>query len=195
MIAICRYRADSAAASKGPRAGSVGKRDGVCKALKPALLGDPAAYPDAGRRGSALAGAPGGALGSASGNGSDTTTRGLRIAVESEFLPEQSRPRLGPWVFAYHVRIENRGQETMQVVSRHWVITDAHGRVEEVRGPGVVGQQPKLAPGEAFRYTSGCPLPTPMGTMHGSFQVITGGGEHFDARIDPFTLVEPGSMN
>lgn len=134
-------------------------------------------------------------MGSPSGNGSDTTTRGLRIAVEPEFLPDQGRSGVGPWVFAYHVHIENRGQERMQVVSRHWIITDARGRVEEVRGPGVVGHQPTLAPGESFRYTSGCPLPTPMGTMHGSFQVITAGGEHFDARIDPFTLAEPGSVN
>jgi ApaG protein len=98
-------------------------------------------------------------------------------------------------MFAYDVRITNQGEDTVQLVSRHWVITDASGRVEEVRGPGVVGEQPILKKGEHFQYTSGCPLPTPMGTMHGSYQMITERGERFDAKIDPFTLAEPYSMN
>jgi ApaG protein len=83
----------------------------------------------------------------------------------------------------------------VQLLSRHWIITDANGRVEEVRGAGVVGQQPRLRPGEAFEYTSGCPLPTPMGTMHGSYQMVNQRGERFDALIQPFTLAEPYAVN
>ncbi len=126
---------------------------------------------------------------------SDTTTRGIHITVEPEYLEHQSEPRSGLWMFAYHIRIENIGPEVVQLISRHWVITDANGRVEEVRGPGVVGEQPILQPGQHFAYTSGCPLPTPMGTMHGTFQMVTRRGENFDANIDPFTLAEPFSLN
>lgn len=126
---------------------------------------------------------------------SDTTTRGVRILVRPDFLAQQSDPRKGIWMFAYHVRITNQGEETVRLVSRHWVITDATGRVEEVRGPGVVGEHPVLKPGEHFDYTSGCPLPTAMGTMHGSYQMVTERGERFDARISPFTLAEPFSVN
>jgi ApaG protein len=126
---------------------------------------------------------------------SDTTTRGVRVTVQPSFLPQQSDPRSGVWMFAYRVQIENHGVETVQLVSRHWVITDATGRVEEVRGPGVVGETPVLAPGEHFHYVSGCPLPTPMGTMHGTYQMVTRAGEQFDAVIAPFTLAEPFSVN
>jgi ApaG protein len=126
---------------------------------------------------------------------SDTTTRGVRIEVEPLYLEHQSDPKRGLWMFAYHVTITNGGPDTVQLVSRHWIITDANGRVEEVRGPGVIGEQPVLAPGEHFRYTSGCPLPTSMGTMHGSFQMISRAGERFDAAISPFTLAEPYVVN
>ncbi len=126
---------------------------------------------------------------------SDTTTRGVRVCVTPAFLEDQSEPRAGLWAFAYEVRIENAGPDTVQLLSRHWIITDANGRVEEVRGAGVVGQQPRLRPGEAFEYTSGCPLPTPMGTMHGSYQMVNQRGERFDAVIQPFTLAEPYAVN
>lgn len=126
---------------------------------------------------------------------SDTTTRNVRVQVEPEYLAQQSDPQSGLWVFAYHIRISNTGGDTVQLLSRHWIITDATGKVEEVRGPGVIGQQPILKSGEHFSYTSGCPLPTPVGTMHGTYQMITQRGERFNADISPFTLAEPYSLN
>lgn len=127
---------------------------------------------------------------------SDTTTRGVRIVVRPRFIPEQSDPDSGQWLFAYHVTIRNTGEQTVQLVSRHWVITNGEGRVEEVRGPGVVGYQPILKPGEEFEYTSGCPLATPVGTMHGEFNmVVQASGETFDARIEPFRLAVPKALN
>lgn len=126
---------------------------------------------------------------------SEASTRGIVVSVRPEFLPHQSDPRGGLWMFAYHVRIENRGQDVVQLMSRHWTITDATGRVEEVRGPGVVGEQPILRPGQAFDYSSGCPLPTAVGTMHGTYQMVTADGERFDATIAPFTLAEPYALN
>ena len=126
---------------------------------------------------------------------SDTITRGVQIEVRPEFLPHQSDPRAGLWMFAYHIRIVNTGTEVVQLLSRHWIITDANGTVEEVQGPGVVGEQPVLRPGESFRYSSGCPLPTSVGTMHGAYQMVTQRGERFDAPIAPFTLAEPYAVN
>jgi ApaG protein len=126
---------------------------------------------------------------------SDAQTRGVRVQVTPEFLPDHSQPKHGLWMFAYHIRISNESQDTVQLLSRHWIITDANGKVEEVKGPGVVGQQPVLKSGEEFEYTSGCPLSTPMGTMHGSYQMVTARGERFDATIAPFTLAEPYSLN
>src|ERR1700741_4398700 len=126
---------------------------------------------------------------------SDETTRGVRIVVQSRYVPEQSAPDREHWLFAYTVRISNEGDTTVQLVSRHWIITNGEGHVEEVRGPGVVGQQPTLKPGEEFRYTSACPLNTPVGTMHGSFQMVPAGGEAFDAKIEPFRLARPGILN
>lgn len=126
---------------------------------------------------------------------SEAVTRGVRVQVEPAYLEHQSDPRNGLWMFAYHVKIRNEGTETVQLVSRHWIITDATGRVEEVRGPGVVGEQPVLDPGQEFGYTSGCPLPTAMGTMHGTYQMVTRRGERFDAVIAPFTLAEPYTVN
>ena len=126
---------------------------------------------------------------------SEAVTRGIKIRVEASYLPDRSQPHQGEWVFMYQVRISNEGQEPVQLVSRHWIITDANGKVEEVRGPGVVGHQPVLSPGESFEYASGCPLKTPFGAMRGAYQMVTAGGEHFDAVIAPFALSEPLSVN
>jgi ApaG protein len=123
-------------------------------------------------------------------------TRGVRIIVRPRFVPEQSEPDEEQWLFAYHITIRNEGASTVQLLSRHWVITNGEGKVEEVRGPGVVGYQPVLKPGEEFQYTSGCPLNTPVGTMHGEFNmVLPDSGEKFDARIDPFRLAVPKALN
>lgn len=127
---------------------------------------------------------------------SDTTTRQVRIRVEPEYLPAQSAPQAQRWLFAYHVTVENHGPLAVQLLNRHWVITNGEGEVDEVRGPGVVGQQPLLPPGEVFRYSSGCPLDTPVGTMHGAYEMlIPETGERFDARIAPFRLAVPGALN
>ena len=124
-----------------------------------------------------------------------TMTRGIRIIVHPRFVPEQSVPTDNQYLFAYHITIRNEGVIPVQLLARHWVITDGEGRVEEVRGPGVVGYQPTIAPGEEFQYTSGCPLTTPVGTMHGSFQMVAADGDHFDAMIDPFRLAVPSVLN
>ncbi len=122
---------------------------------------------------------------------SETVTNNVRVTVQARYVPQRSRPEDELWFFAYHVTIENTGDEAVQLISRHWIITDAETRVQEVRGPGVVGEQPVLKPGEMFEYTSACPLPTPFGTMHGSYQMVTDSGEQFDANIAPFTLSLP----
>lgn len=122
---------------------------------------------------------------------SEATTRSIRVRVEARFLPEQSDLRNDRWVFAYRIRIDNTGSERVQLLSRHWIITDANGVVEEVRGPGVVGEQPILEPGSGWEYTSFCPLATPFGTMQGAYQMVTEGGEGFDAMIAPFQLSTP----
>lgn len=126
---------------------------------------------------------------------SETTTRGIRVSVLSEFAPDRSRPAQGHWFFLYTITIANEGPDTVQLVSRHWVITDGSGHVEEVQGPGVVGEQPVLEPGEAFTYTSGCPLATPFGKMEGTYQMVTKRGEAFDAVIAPFALSEPYTVH
>jgi ApaG protein len=126
---------------------------------------------------------------------SDTTTRGIRIIVRPRFIADQSDPDNGQYFFAYHITIRNDSSEPVQLVSRHWVITNGEAHEEEVRGPGVVGYQPHLNPGEDFQYTSGCPLDTPVGTMHGSFQMVTASGESFDAMIAPFRLAVPTALN
>ena len=126
---------------------------------------------------------------------SDTTTRGVRVQVESAYVPDRSNPRESSYFFVYHVRISNVGAETVQLISREWVITDAEGEVERVKGPGVVGEQPMLPPGGAFEYTSFCPLKTSVGSMQGSYQMVTTTGERFDATIAPFTLAVPNALN
>lgn len=126
---------------------------------------------------------------------SESLTRDVRVTVHAHYVPERSRPEDDLWFFAYHVTIENVGEQTVQLISRHWIITDGEARVQEVRGPGVVGEQPILRPGEAFEYTSACPLPTSFGTMHGSYQMVTDDGDRFDAIIAPFTLSLPNALN
>ena len=126
---------------------------------------------------------------------SECMTRNIRIRVESRYDPERSDPGNKRWFFVYTVRIANEGSETVQLVSRHWIITDANGEVEEVRGPGVVGEQPRLEPDQSFEYSSGCPLGTEFGTMHGTYQMVTLNGEHFNAEIAPFALSLPYAIN
>jgi ApaG protein len=111
------------------------------------------------------------------------------------YVPERSSPPQAHYFFAYHVRIANEGDETVQLVSRHWIITDGDGHEEQVKGPGVVGEQPVLAPGESFEYTSFCPLRTPIGAMRGTYQMVTPSGEQFDATIAPFSLAVPTALN
>jgi len=128
---------------------------------------------------------------------STATTEGVRVEVESQYLADRSDPARNHWFFAYRVRIANVGQRTVQLVSRHWIIENGHGRVEHVRGPGVVGETPVLAPGQAFTYQSFCPLDTPIGTMRGTYQMIVpeDRGAEFDAVIAPFTLACPTALN
>jgi ApaG protein len=126
---------------------------------------------------------------------SDAVTNNVRVEVLSRFSPENSQPLQDTWVFQYTVRITNQGAETVQLISRHWIITDAFERTEEVQGPGVVGEQPTLAPGQSFKYSSWCPLKTPMGMMHGTYQMVSAGGNRFDIEIAPFALKAPYTVN
>jgi len=121
-------------------------------------------------------------------------TRGIAVRVQPFYLEDQSTPEESHYVWAYRVRIENKGDETVQLRTRYWRITDARGRIQEVRGPGVVGEQPVLKPGEMFEYTSGCPLPTSSGFMVGSYQMESAGGETFDIAIPAFSLDSPDQV-
>ncbi len=121
---------------------------------------------------------------------SDVTTEGIRIQVAAQFLPEQSSPRHGRYCFAYRVRISNEGQATAKLISRRWLITDASGEQEVVEGPGVVGKQPRLAPGERHEYMSGCPLGTEWGTMEGHYVMPRDDGELFEAQVGRFFLAK-----
>jgi len=113
------------------------------------------------------------------------------VKVRVRFVAEQSDPSADLYLFAYTIRVENTGAQAAQLLSRHWIITDGNGKIEEVRGPGVVGEQPRLAPGESFEYTSGCPLGTPYGTMKGSYQCVGADGVGFDVPIPEFVLTVP----
>jgi ApaG protein len=126
---------------------------------------------------------------------SNAITNGIRVTVSSNYIPAQSAPKARRYVFAYTVRIANEGTEAAQLKSRHWIITDGNGKVEQVRGPGVVGEQPMLKPGEHFEYTSGCVLETPRGSMEGTYQMVRADGSQFDATIAPFALMLPYSLN
>ncbi len=121
----------------------------------------------------------------------EETTRAIRITVKPTYLEDQSEPDQSHYVFAYQVRIENNGGETVQLRNRHWRITDEGGRCQEVRGAGVVGEQPILNPGDSFEYTSGTPLSTPSGIMVGSYEMETAAGERFDVAIPAFSLDSP----
>jgi len=119
----------------------------------------------------------------------------IEVSVRSDYLPERSRPGDDRYVFAYTVTIHNRGREAARLINRHWIISDANGRVEEVRGQGVVGEQPHLKPGDSFRYTSGTVLETPVGSMHGSYEMLADDGTRFEADIRPFSLATPTSLH
>jgi ApaG protein len=121
----------------------------------------------------------------------EETTRGIRIVVKPKYLESQSRPDDDHFVWAYTITIENRGSDTVTLRSRYWKITDARGKVQEVKGAGVVGEQPTLKPGQAFEYTSGAPLATPSGFMVGAYQMETSGGEYFNVAIPAFSLDSP----
>jgi ApaG protein len=125
----------------------------------------------------------------------DETNCEIRIQVTTNYVDEQSEPEDGRYVFAYTITISNEGDISAQLISRHWVITDANGKVQEVSGDGVVGEQPHLDPGEVFRYSSGAVLETPVGAMQGLYRMQTDNGISFDAPIAPFTLAVPGVLN
>src|SRR5271157_65362 len=126
---------------------------------------------------------------------SDATTNGIRVQARPSYIPERSAPDDSSYFFAYRIRITNGGSEIVQLLRRHWIITDGNGHVEEVEGPGVVGETPKLAPGASFEYTSFCPLPTPFGTMEGSYTMRTAAGAEFDVAIGQFSLIAPQAVN
>jgi ApaG protein len=119
---------------------------------------------------------------------SDAVTERVRVEVISRYSAENSKPHEDDWVFQYTVRITNQGTETVQLLTRHWIITDGAGHVEEVRGPGVVGETPVLAAAESFKYSSWCRLKTPTGVMHGTYQMVRPDGTQFDIEIAPFGL-------
>ena len=119
----------------------------------------------------------------------------IRVDVQTTFLDEQSAPDDQRYVFAYTITIRNEGETAARLLTRHWIITDSNGKVQEVRGSGVVGEQPHLRPGQAFRYTSGAVIETPVGAMHGSYQMLGDDGSKFEAPIQPFRLAMPGVLN
>ena len=121
----------------------------------------------------------------------EAQTAGVIVRVRPQYLPDQSEPDARRWVWAYHIEVENRGDVTVQLLARHWRITDATGHVEQVKGLGVVGEQPVLNVGETFRYTSGCPLPTPSGVMAGSYRMASAAGHQFDVEVPAFSLDLP----
>lgn len=121
----------------------------------------------------------------------EAVTNQIRVQVVPAYVQDQSDPRESRYFFSYTVEIHNGGHNTIQLISRHWIITDGTGRTEEVQGPGVVGQQPTLEPGDSFQYSSFCPLPTPTGSMEGSYLMMSSRGERFEVQIPRFILAEP----
>jgi ApaG protein len=119
----------------------------------------------------------------------------ITVDVDTQYLEDQSDPGERRFVFAYTITIRNRGAVPARLLTRHWIITDANGKVQEVRGEGVVGEQPHLMPGQGFRYTSGAVLETPVGSMHGTYQMLADNGVRFDAEIPAFTLAIPGTIH
>jgi len=126
---------------------------------------------------------------------SEAETEGVRVQVSARFSPEHSNPSGSRWFFLYTIRISNEGETAVQLINRHWTIIDGTGHTEEVHGPGVVGEQPTLGPGQGFEYTSGCPLPTPFGSMAGSFEMQREDGRAFEAEVALFQLIQPGSIH
>jgi ApaG protein len=122
-------------------------------------------------------------------------THGIRIQVEPSYISEQSKPEADYYFFSYHIKIINESSSDAQLISRHWIITDGHGKTHEVKGPGVVGNQPKLAPGEVFEYSSFCPLPTPTGNMRGSYLMVNQNQEEYQVRIPLFFLRDLRSLH
>ncbi|MCB1214488.1 MAG: Co2+/Mg2+ efflux protein ApaG [Deltaproteobacteria bacterium] len=125
----------------------------------------------------------------------EAITQGIRISVQTEYLEDQSQPDQSFYLFAYHIKISNQSTQSVQLISRHWIITNGEGKKEEVRGEGVIGQQPSLMPGESFEYTSFCPLNTPMGTMQGSYWMEIEGAEGFRAAIPKFEFKNPYTLH
>ena len=125
----------------------------------------------------------------------DVARHRISVEVLTQYLEDQSEPRENRYVFSYTITIRNEGPVAAKLLTRHWIITDSNGRVQEVRGEGVVGEQPHLAPGQGFRYASGAVLKTPVGVMQGSYQMIADSGERFDAPIAPFKLAVPGLVH
>ena len=123
------------------------------------------------------------------------TDYNISVTVDSQYIEAESNPEANRFVFAYTVRIENKGDIGAKLISRHWIITDANNRTQEVKGKGVIGEQPYLKPGELFEYTSGTMMETPVGSMHGSYQMIANDEHTFDAVIEPFTLALPKILN
>jgi ApaG protein len=125
----------------------------------------------------------------------EQTQHKIRVEVDTSYLEDQSDPKERRYVFSYTITIRNEGSEPARLLTRHWIITDSNGKVQEVRGEGVVGEQPHLKPGQGFRYSSGAVLETPVGAMQGSYQMVSDNGEQFDAPISPFRLAMPGLLH
>lgn len=126
---------------------------------------------------------------------SSVTTEGIRVEVKAEYVPDHSNPEEDSYFFIYNVLIVNEGELPAKLITRHWIITDAYGQEEHIRGPGVVGETPRLEPGQGFRYTSACPLGTPVGAMRGTYQMVRDDGYMFDAQVGVFTLATPHTLN
>ncbi len=122
-------------------------------------------------------------------------TQGIRVQVQSEYSPSRSAPKDGHWFFLYTITISNESNQSVKLLGRNWLILDATGKSEEVRGPGVVGEEPSLGPGQAFEYTSGCPLQTPFGSMSGTYEISREDGTHFEAEIRLFQLRQPNAIH
>jgi ApaG protein len=126
---------------------------------------------------------------------SEAVTEGVRVSVRARYSPEHSSPRQGQWFFLYTITIANESDQSVKLINRNWLILDATGKSEEVHGPGVVGEQPALAPGQAFEYTSGCPLSTPFGSMSGTYEMSREDGTEFEAEVRLFQLREPRAIH
>ena len=119
----------------------------------------------------------------------------IKINVETQYIETESRPKKDIYIFAYHITLKNMGSIAAKLMTRHWIITNSNGKIQEVKGDGVIGEQPHLQPDESFSYTSGTMMATPVGTMEGSYQMIADDGEHFDAEIAPFVLALPNALH